>query len=105
MDQTHIHLMVTHLPIFGSAIGAIVLTYGLWTKSFHTQISAYFILLITSIGAIVSYMTGEPAEEKVENISGISKTLIEQHEEFALIALVPLAILGIMSLIALILTL
>jgi len=105
MDQTHIHLIIAHLPIVGSAFGAIVLTFGLWTKSFHTKISAYLLLIISSIGAILSYLTGEAAEETVEHIGGISKTLIEQHEEFALIAFVGLVILGIMSLIALILTL
>jgi uncharacterized membrane protein len=105
MDQTHMHLMITHLPIVGSVLGAIVLAYGLWTKSIHTQISAYIVFLISSIGAIVSYLTGEAAEETVEHIGGISENLVEQHEEFALIAFVALVILGLMSLIALILTL
>ena len=32
MNQTHIHLLITHLPIFGSILGGFVLAYGLWTK-------------------------------------------------------------------------
>ena len=105
MDQTHIHLMITHLPIVGSVLGAIVLAYGLWKTSIHTQISAYILFIISSIGSVVSYLTGEAAEDKVENIGGISENLVEQHEEFALIALIALVVLGIMSLIALVLTL
>jgi uncharacterized membrane protein len=82
-----------------------VLTYGLWTKTIHTQISAYLLFIASAVGAIVSYLTGEAAEETVENLGGISKNLIEQHEEFGLIALFTLLGLGIMSLTALILTL
>jgi uncharacterized membrane protein len=105
MNQTHIHLMITHLPIIGSVLGAMVLTYGLWTKTTHTQISAYLLFIASSVGAIVSYLTGEAAEETIEDLGGISKNIIEQHEEFALIALFMLLGLGIISLTALILTL
>jgi len=99
MNQTHLHLLITHLPIVGSFFGACVLAYGLRTNSFHTQIVAYSILIISSIGAVVSYLTGEAAEETVEKISGISEDLIEKHEEFALVALVALILLGIVSLV------
>jgi uncharacterized membrane protein len=105
MNQTHMHLMITHLPIIGSILGTIVLSYGYWKKSIHTQISAYILFVISSIGAIFSYFTGEAAEETVERIGGISENLIEQHEEFALIALLALVLLGLTSSIALILTL
>jgi uncharacterized membrane protein len=104
MDQTHLHLVITHLPIVGSFLGALVLTYGLRTSSIHTQTAAYFLLVISSIGAIISYLTGEAAEETVENIAGISESLVERHEEFALIALVALIVLGLASLVGLILS-
>lgn len=101
MDQTHVHLLITHLPIFGSVLGAIVLGYGLWTKSTHTIIAAYIVLIISSIGAGVSYLTGEAAEETVENIQGIGKEMVDQHEDFALFALIALILLGLLSLVGL----
>lgn len=104
MDQTHIHLMVTHLPIFGSLMGIIVIAYGLYAKSVSTQIAAYIVFIVSGIGAAISYLTGEAAEETVEDIAGISKDLIEEHEEFALLAFIALIILGAVSLISLILT-
>ena len=104
MNQTHLHLLINHLPIFGSILGGIVLTHGLWTKSNQTKIAAYNLLLISSIGAVIAYLTGEAAKESIENIQGISKNLIEQHEDFSVIALVALIILGIASLIGLLLT-
>jgi hypothetical protein len=52
-------------------------------RSFNL-IAAYFLLVITSIGA------SEAAEETVQNLAGISESLVEKHEEFALTALVGL---------------
>lgn len=101
MNQTHLHLLITHLPIFGSMLGALVLAYGILTKSTQTQTAAYFVLIISSIGASIAYLTGEAAEDTAEKISGVAKSMIEQHEEFALIALVALIILGIASIFAL----
>lgn len=101
MDQTHIHLLITHLPIFGSILGAIVLGYGLWMKSTHTMAAAYIVLIISSIGAGISYLTGEAAEETVENIRGIGKEMVDQHEDFALFALIALMVLGVVSLVGL----
>lgn len=102
MNQTYVHLLITHLPIFGSILGAIVLIYGLWVKSNQTKIAAYILFIISSLGAAIAYLTGEAAEETVENIQGISKTIVEQHEESGLIALIALIVLGVISIISII---
>ncbi|MGN6341194.1 MAG: hypothetical protein ACTHMD_03025 [Flavisolibacter sp.] len=104
MDQTHIHLLITHLPIFGSILGGLVLAYGLWKKSNQTKIAAYLLFIISSIGAGIAYLTGEAAEETVENIAGVSKNLMEQHEDFSMIALISLIVLGIASVVGIFLT-
>lgn len=105
MDQTHIHLLITHLPIFGSILGGLVLAHGLWTKSNQTKMAAYNLFIISAIGAIIAYLTGEAAEETVENIQGVVEATIKTHEEFALFALISLVILGIASVLGLYLTL
>ena len=105
MDQTHIHLLITHLPIFGSMLGGLVLAHGLWTKSNQTKIAAYHIFIISAVGAGIAYLTGEAAEETVENIQGVVESTIERHEEFALFALISLILLGVASLAGMILTL
>lgn len=102
MNSTHLHLMITHLPIFGSILGALVLGYGIWSKSSQTTSAAYLIFMISAIGAGIAYLTGEEAEETVENIAGVSQNIIEQHEDFAIYALIGLIVLGVASLISLI---
>lgn len=102
MNQTHLHLLITHLPIFGSMMGAFVLLYGIWSKSLQTKIAAYLLLIISSLGAAVSYLTGEAAEETVEDIQGVTKAAIEQHADFAVFAIIALSVLGAMSIIGII---
>lgn len=98
MNQTHIHLLITHLPIFGSLLGTLVLGFGMWKKSSTTKIAAHYLLIISAIGAGIAYITGEAAEETVENIQGVSENVIEQHADFAMYALIALIVVGIASL-------
>ncbi len=105
MNQTHIHLLITHLPIFGSMLGGMVLAHGLWTKSNQTIIGAYYVLIISSLGAGIAYVTGEGAEESVEKLQGVAKANIEQHKDFAVFALIALIILGLASILGLFITL
>ena len=105
MNQTHIHLIITHLPIFGSILGGLVLAHGLWTKSNQTKIAAYNLFIISAIGAGIAYLTGEGAEESVEDIQGVIEATIKTHEEFALFALISFIILGATSILGLFLTL
>jgi hypothetical protein len=104
MNQTHIHLLITHLPIFGSILGGLVLLHGIGTKSNQTIIAAYNIFVLSAIGAGIAYFTGEAAEETVENIQGVAEATIKTHEEFALYALICLIFLGLTSIIGLFLT-
>ena len=105
MNQTHIHLLITHLPIVGTALGAFVLIHGLWKRNQGTLIAAYNVLIVSAIGAGIAYATGEGAEETIEHLKGISKYLIEDHEESALVSLIALILTGGVSLIGLFATL
>jgi uncharacterized membrane protein len=105
MNQTHIHLIITHLPIFGSLIGLLLLADGIWTRSNQTKIAAYSLFIVSSIGAAMAYFTGEEAEEAVKNIQGIVEANISSHEEFALFAYISFIFLGAASLVGLFLTL
>src|SRR5690349_14876278 len=70
MDLTHLHLMITHLPVYGSILGALILIYGMVAQSRHTKMAAYYVLLISSLGGVIAFSTGEAAEETVERMQG-----------------------------------
>lgn len=100
MDQAHIHLAITHLPLFASFSGILILLYGIKTKSNHTQLAAFGIFIISAIGACIAYATGEGAEEKVEDIPGIIKSVIDRHEDSAIFTLLSFILTGIVSIAA-----
>ena len=102
MSQVHFHLLITHLPVFGSILGALVLGYGLWTKSSQTKNAAYMLFIISAVGAGIAYLTGEGAEEATEKIAGVSENMIKLHEDSAMYALVSLIVLGVASIFALV---
>lgn len=103
MDPLHVHLYINHLPIFGTFLGALVLILALWRRSEHTEIAAYFLFIVSAVGAVITYLTGEGAEETVEHIQGISKSTIERHEDFSVYPLILLIVLGIASVVGIIL--
>lgn len=98
MNQTHLHLLITHLPIFGALLGSLVLGYAIWRKSDTTTYAAYYMLIVSGLGAVIAYITGESAEETVENIQGVSENVIEKHADFAMYALIGLIAVGVASL-------
>ncbi len=100
MTQVHIHLLITHLPIFGSILGALVLLHAIWSNSNSTKIASYNLFIISAIGAGIAFLTGEGAEEAVENIQGVSDNMVASHEDFAMYALVSLILLGVVSMFA-----
>ena len=77
---TYIHLLINHLPIIGSLLGGLVLANGMGTKSFQTNIAAYYILVLSAIGAVVAYFTGESAEKSIRATVGrVQDNLIHNH--------------------------
>jgi uncharacterized membrane protein len=86
--MAYLHLLSNHVPILGSLFGVLLLVVALVKPNLNTTLSAYLILLLSGIGGIVAYFTGEPAEESVEHIPGISHKLIHVHEEMAENALI-----------------
>ena len=83
MNDAHYHLLVNHLPIVGLLIGILVLITGLVLKKSQVKLTALGIFIFSALASIAAFYTGEGAEEIVENISGISETLIHTHEEYA----------------------
>ena len=98
MNSAHFHLIVNHLPIVGLLIGTLVLITGLVIKKTDVNLTALGVLIFSAITSIVAFYTGEGAEEVVENLPGISETLIHTHEEYAESFFVLTLILGGLSL-------
>ena len=105
MNDAHYHLIVNHLPIVGLLIGILVLIAGLVFNKTEVKLTALGIFIFSAITSIAAFYTGEGAEEVVENLEGISETLIHTHEEYAETFYTLSLILGGLSLLTFILEL
>lgn len=97
MNPTYIHLLITHFAVYGALFGFLVLIGGIWKKDKGVLTAAYTLFILSAIGATIAYYTGEPAEETVEKIQGISEAVIEEHEDSAMFAFITMLVLGASS--------
>ncbi len=95
MDAAHLHLLLNHIPVIGTAAGLFLLAWGLWRNSDELKRVSLAIFMISAVVAIPTYLTGESAEELVEHLSGVSESLIERHEDAAVVSIVALEALGL----------
>lgn len=90
--------MLNHVPVLGAAFGLGLLAFGIWRQSNELKKVALGFFVIAALIAIPAYFTGEPAEEVVESLPGVSETIIEQHEQAAVIAFSGIVALGVVAL-------
>ncbi|GAA5020677.1 hypothetical protein GCM10011506_04320 [Marivirga lumbricoides] len=102
MNDAHIHLLVNHVPIVGLLIGILVLLAGMLLKKAEVKITAMAIFIFSALASIVTFYSGEGAEEVLENLAGYSETLMHLHEEDAEAFFMLTLILGSLSFITLI---
>ncbi len=98
---THLHLILNHFPIVGAFFGFFILLIGQFKKDHSIKKVAFGIFLLNAILILPVYFTGEPAEDLVKQLPGISESMIEEHEESAETALVFVEIAGGISLLGL----
>jgi uncharacterized membrane protein len=101
MSVAHLHLALNHFPIVGSVGVALLLGLALaWHSDDLGRAALVFAALVGAV-TIAVYFTGEPAEELVERLPGVSKPVTERHEDAALVATIAVAALGMLSLVTL----
>ena len=102
MNAAHWHLILNHIPLVGIGFVILLMIIALARKSPELKNVAQIFTVIVALWAIPSYLTGEPAEETVEDMPGISENPIHEHEEFAEKAFIFIEVVGGIALIALI---
>jgi uncharacterized membrane protein len=94
MNGAHLHLMLNHLPVLGVGFGLLLLLAAKFGKSTDLTRAGLVVFVLAAGAAGTAYLTGEPAEEAVEEVASVTEQSIEQHEEAATVALVLTGLLG-----------
>ena len=95
--------MLNHVPVIGTVIGLLLLLVAFGRKSDELKQVTLGLFVLIALVTVPVYLTGEPAEEMVENIPGISKGMIDRHEDAALFSLIAMEVAGVIALAALLL--
>lgn len=102
MSATHLHLVLNHIPILGVPFGMALLVAGVLRHSDELKRAALVTFSLAALMVAPVFFTGEPAEESVEHLAGVSESLIERHEDLAELSLGLTSCLGVLSLITLV---
>ncbi len=97
MDAAHLHLMLNHLPIMGSPLVAGLLFWGLSRRSrdvLRTGLGAAVVIAALSYPV---FLTGEPAEEQLEDTAWLKERLVHEHEERAEAGLIAILLTGALA--------
>ncbi|MEO6906615.1 MAG: hypothetical protein ABI210_01875 [Abditibacteriaceae bacterium] len=94
MNNAHLHLLLNHFPVLGVwfALAAMAVAFAL--RNVVMMRSSWVLLVLCALMTIPVYLTGEPAEDMVERLPGVSKPILEQHEDVAKPAMIGMLILG-----------
>lgn len=94
----HVHLFLNHVPIIVSGLGLLLLLVGLVRRRDALMRTALAFFAGGGLSALPTYLTGEPAEEMAEGLPGVTKALIERHEDAAYVAALIVGALGAFAL-------
>ena len=98
MSFVHLHLLLNHVPMIGLIFVVLILGIALWqNKSDTAKLGLVFAVGMAAVAALV-FLTGEPAEEAVEGLAGVTENAIHAHEEAAEGALIATSLAGVVSL-------
>jgi hypothetical protein len=99
LTATHLHLVLNHIPVLGTMLFApLVLLWGLLRQSRDVVQIGLLLTVLLAMTAIPIYLTGEPAEEQLENRQWFEEQRVEAHEERAEAALIAVLVTGVAAL-------
>lgn len=83
LNLAHVHLVLNHLPLLTLPIALVFFLFSSYKKNEEFKRFSLWVIIVTSLTVVPVFLTGEPAEEVIEHLPGISERLIKNHEEFA----------------------
>jgi uncharacterized membrane protein len=104
MNAAYVHLTLNHVPILGVVFALPLLGFGLFRRNPTLLRAGWITLVAVALVAIPVYLSGEGAEEIVEDLPGVSHDAVEAHEEIALFGLIGVETLGVVALAGLVLS-
>ncbi|HVZ39117.1 MAG TPA: hypothetical protein VHI13_07560 [Candidatus Kapabacteria bacterium] len=97
-NSAHVHLLTNHVPVMAALIGLLLLLVALLRRSAEMTRAGMIVMVLAALAAVPAYLTGDPAEHIVNNLPGVQRSDIHEHEESAQYALVAVELTGLLAL-------
>jgi hypothetical protein len=100
LNAAHLHIAINHLPVVGFMAALVLSICALFTRDRMLDMTAWMFTVGCSLTAVVSYLTGGPAEEMLSGTPDISNAYLSAHERwgewtyYAAMAIGALSLLG-----------
>ena len=101
MNWAHLHLMLNHIPVLGAFLITISLALATYRRNETITLLCLQIIVVIGIFTLGAYFTGEPSEDAIEHLPGVTEAFINAHEKAALYGLVATELLALLSLLGL----
>jgi len=98
MSLAHLHLLLNHFPIIGTAVGLGLFVASFATKSHELKEAGLVVLAAVALLALPAFFSGIGAQGAIIKDPSVSSALIERHEGAAILALVFMEITGALAL-------
>ncbi|GHO82144.1 hypothetical protein [Dictyobacter formicarum] len=98
MNMAHIHIILNHIPILGTAFVALAFLIALIFRNVFLQKLSLWFLALAALSTAAAYLTGDGATHIVESLNHASPILIHDHESMARISLIIMFFTGIIAL-------
>jgi uncharacterized membrane protein len=87
MSWGYLHMIINHFPIVGTIIGCMLVIAGIVFKNTGVKISGLGTIVFAALMSVIAYLTGDSAENSVQNLPEIAESLINRHEDIATISM------------------
>jgi len=98
MSLVHLHLLLNHFPIIGTAVGLGLFVASFATKSDELKEAGLVVLAAVALLALPAFFSGIGAQGAISKDPTVSSALIERHEGAATLALLFMEITGALAL-------
>jgi hypothetical protein len=97
MSGVHVHLLLSHAPVVIILLGCGLSICGVLLKSEDLKRGALGVFVLASLVLLPLYFSGEPSEDAIKGLPGISDRIVDQHQALAATALASGLLLGILA--------
>ncbi|UCS92483.1 hypothetical protein KZP23_17550 [Echinicola marina] len=100
MNSSYLHFLINAIPVLGTLSGLILLGYGMVVSSRRYDRTAYLVFMISTIGTVLTYISGFWILDAIESPSSSMIEAINLHKYIAQGAMASMIILGLANLYA-----